>query len=75
MAKKHIDKTQEITNYLFWIFLLQGVTLVLLGFWILIDPAVLFILVSVTFIWNGITTFMLAWRVRRFWKEVPELFE
>jgi hypothetical protein len=56
---------KEITNSFFWIVGLQGLSLIVLGALIIIYPAVLFLIVAAAFIWTGLTTLMLAWRVRQ----------
>ena len=74
MPKNSTIKTQDIINYLFWTLILQGLVYLILGIGIFLYPALLFILVSVNFLWLGITTLILAWRIRKFHGVIPELF-
>ena len=42
---------------------------------ILIYPALLFALVSATFLLIGIALLVLAWKVRKFWNKVPAILK
>jgi uncharacterized membrane protein HdeD (DUF308 family) len=68
---------KNLAKHLSWLLLLQGVSLLLLGILVLVYPAVLFALVAATFIWNGIMSLIIAWRVQRARgvREVRELIE
>jgi hypothetical protein len=70
----HIHQTRSIANHFFWILLLQGALAILIAFLVIIYPPVIVPLIAAMFLWQGLTALFLAWRVRKFWKEVPELF-
>jgi uncharacterized membrane protein HdeD (DUF308 family) len=59
------NSLKEIANTLSWLFILQGISYIALGILVIIYPATLFAIVAATFIWTGLTTLMLAWRVRQ----------
>lgn len=68
---------RNLAKHLFWLLLLQGVSLIALGILVLMYPAVLFGLVAATFVWNGVMSMVIAWRVQRARgvREVRELIE
>jgi uncharacterized membrane protein HdeD (DUF308 family) len=70
-----ITAARKVANHLSALFLLQGISFILLGILVLIYPPFLFALVAATFIWTGITTIILSGRVRRLAREHPELLE
>lgn len=70
MAKNKREITQDASDYLFWLLLLQGLSSLLLGILVIFYPVVVFVLVAVEFIWSGITALVMAARVKRFGKEV-----
>ncbi len=63
---------KDASSYVFWTLLLQSVSWVLMGILVILYPVTLFILVAATFIWIGLTTFLIAWRIRR---HAQEMFE
>jgi uncharacterized membrane protein HdeD (DUF308 family) len=62
-------------NQFFWTLILQGVVSVLLGILILIYPALLIALASVFFLVIGISTFVLAGKIRRIWHMLPKMMQ
>lgn len=66
------SRGHELYNYVFWLFIIQGISLILLGIVILIYPEILFLLVATAFIWAGITVLITARRIRRFWSLIYE---
>jgi uncharacterized membrane protein HdeD (DUF308 family) len=68
---------KNLAKHLSWLLFLQSASLLILGLAVLLYPAILFALVAATFIWNGIMSGVMAWRVRRARgvREVRELIE
>ena len=60
-----LDYVTKELSALWWLYLLQGFGLVLLGIAVVIFPELLAILAASFFIAVGIVLLMLAWRVRR----------
>lgn len=71
----HLKAIKETVNNIYWSLLLQGLLFVLLAVLILIYPALLFALVSATFLLIGIALLVLAWKVRKFWNKVPAILK
>ncbi len=71
----HLKAIKETVNNIYWSLLLQGLLFVLLAVLILIYPALLFALVSATFLLIGIALLVLAWKVRKFWNKVPSILK
>ncbi len=69
MIESKFHYVHTASNALFWIFLLQGISFVLLGILVLLYPEILFVLMSALFVWIGLTTFLMAWRIRKFKKD------
>ena len=74
MFSTRLKQTRKMTSVLFWMWLLQGVSLLILGGLVLFYPQILFALVAATFVWIGIIALLVAWRIRSFKKQLPELF-
>ena len=55
-------------------FMVQGILALLMAFLILLYPPIIVLLVATMFLWIGIAAFAMAWRVRKFWQEAPDLF-
>ncbi len=66
---------QETINNIYWSLLVQGVLFVLLAILILVYPALLFALVSATFLLVGIVLLAMAWKVRKFWNKIPNILK
>ncbi len=60
-----LDYVTKELSALWWLYLLQGIGLVLLGIAVVIFPELLAILAASFFIAVGIVLLMLAWRIRR----------
>ncbi len=68
---------RNLAKHMFWILLVQALVLVGLGLLVLAYPAILFVLVAATLIWNGAMMLVIAWRIRaaRGTHEVRDLIE
>jgi uncharacterized membrane protein HdeD (DUF308 family) len=60
-----LDYVTKELSALWWLYLLQGIGLVLLGIAVVIFPELLAILAASFFLAVGVVLLMLAWRVRR----------
>ncbi len=66
---------QATISNIYWSLLIQGVLFVLLAILILVYPALLFALVSATFLSVGIVLLVIAWKVRKFWNKIPNILK
>jgi hypothetical protein len=73
MARNHTHEPRNMTNYVFWLLLLQAISFILLGVLVLLYPALLFFLAAVQFLWMGFTTLLLAMRVRTYGEQFPAI--
>ncbi|HUO56199.1 MAG TPA: DUF308 domain-containing protein [Candidatus Paceibacterota bacterium] len=74
MNPAHVRKSRNITNHFFWVLLLQGILAILIAIFVMIYPLIIIPLIAAMFLWQGITALFLATRVRKLWKEMPDLF-
>lgn len=62
----HAQLRADMASQVFWTLLIQAIWLIAFGALIFIFPPALFILVSLTSFWLGLTLIILAIRVRRY---------
>lgn len=74
MFTERLKETRKAASILFWMWLLQGVSLLILGGLVLFYPQILFALVAATFIWIGLIALLIAWRILQFKKQLPKIF-
>jgi uncharacterized membrane protein HdeD (DUF308 family) len=74
MDNTNVHRGRNIANHFFWVLLLQGVLAILIAIFVMIYPPIIIPLIAAMFLWQGITALFLATRVRKFWKEMPNLF-
>jgi uncharacterized membrane protein HdeD (DUF308 family) len=65
--------SRSVINYFYWLMLLQGLSFLLLGILVVMYPPAVIILVAINLLWNGITTIMLAWKVRKLRRLDPDV--
>ncbi len=75
MIESDIKHLRSATKALFWMFLLQGISFILLGVLIILYPEVLFALMSFLFVWIGLSIVTVAWKIRKFNKEFSHFVE
>ena len=63
-------KFQNVINNLFWTFLLQGVSFIMLGVLVYFYPGIIAWLFVVGFIYLGIVAIVSGWRIKQFGKRV-----
>lgn len=73
MANRKPGKMSDFANYAFFILLLQALVFIALGILVVMYPLIIVILVATNFIWMGVTTFLLAWRIRQLKGDIPEV--
>lgn len=66
---------KETIHNMYWSLLVQGILFLLLAVLILLYPALLFALVSATFLLIGVVLLMLAWKIRKFWNKLPNILK
>lgn len=71
----HLRALKETVNNMYWSLLVQGILFLLLAVMILLYPALLFALVSATFLLIGVVLLVLAWKVRKFWDKLPNILK
>lgn len=72
MTKVPITTTVDLVKYFYIVFLVQGVLSVLMTLLVLLYPPIITVLVAAAFLWFGIVAFVIAWRVRRFSRELSD---
>jgi len=70
--KKTQKAFQKIINNIFWMFILQGVSFILMGISVYFYPAIVVWLFVAGFIWLGITAIIAGVRTKKFGKGVDE---
>lgn len=75
MLPSTFDYVHSTSTALFWMFLLQGASFLVLGVLIILYPEVLFALAAALCVWIGLTTLLIAWRVRKFRRELKEFYQ
>lgn len=72
-----IDQIQtelkDVTNNLFWLFMLQGVSFIALGILVYHYPAIILGLVVAGFIWTGLSALVTGWKIKKFSKKIETL--
>lgn len=71
-AAKYVRDT---INHMFWTILFQGLMFILLAVLIVIYPATLFVLVSVSFFLIGLMLLSFAYKIRIFWNKLPNFLK
>lgn len=60
----HAHEVRSESNYFFWMLILQGISWIVLGVFVILYPLSLFFIAAFSFLWMGVTTLLIAWRVR-----------
>ncbi|GEM_PF-3415038 len=74
MNKETIHPARRIANHFFWLFIAQGILFVLMAFLVIIYPPIIILMIVSMFLCTATIAFIMAWKVRGFWKETTDLF-
>ncbi len=66
---------REAVNHFFWTLVLQGLVFVALAILIIMYPALLFALVSATFLVIGLSLLVLAGKIRTAYQSLPKILQ
>lgn len=73
--QQHIDTIKDAFSNVYWSFMLEGIAFIVLAVLILIYPALLIALASVAFLFIGISSIILAIKIKTIWNKLPNILK
>ena len=70
-----IKQIKEVVNNIYWSLVLQGVAFVLLAVLIILYPVLLVALVSAGLLVIGVSLLVFAYKIRKFWNNMPSILK
>ncbi|MGD8373908.1 MAG: hypothetical protein PVI21_03565 [Candidatus Woesebacteria bacterium] len=72
---QHLAVIKETISNVYWSFLLEGIAFIILAILVVIYPALLIALASVAFLFIGISSIILAIKIKSAWNKLPKILK
>lgn len=72
---KHVDEVGSMVREFYWILILKGLLLIIIGFLIALYPPLLSVLVAIGLVIIGILLWVLAYKVHKLWQKLPNFMK